>query len=127
MCRNGAGLKLSDGFSFLRGNFIFRYQQGIKKKVGGKSQNYYFRKNHFSGNSAYVQYMINVRNLISGFKFRRQHWCLLFVLVLGMSFGLYMLLSSRDVSEFSNLSDVINNPQLQEITKLLREVPLVDG
>ncbi len=64
----------------------------------------------------------------SGWKLRRQHWCLLLVVGVAAVFGLYAVIS-KSSSTFANLGDVANDPQLQQATvaQLLREVPLVDG
>ena len=79
---------------------------------------------------------------ISGVRFRRQHWCLLSILlliiVLGIAIGLH--LNSSDTANDHDSADLkkpddeiqVSIPTTQEgrvraVKQLLKEVPLIDG
>ena len=66
---------------------------------------------------------------VSGYKLRRQHWCLL-ILLLILLFFFFVFFFGDAASSLNSASDnLMNSPKLQQeaVTKLLKEVPLIDG
>ena len=77
---------------------------------------------------------------ILGVRFRRQHWCLLsiilLIIVLGIAIGLSVSSSDDEKRESGDLKDLTNiqvsipttkEARMQAVKKLLKEVPLIDG
>lgn len=85
----------------------------------------------------------NTLLIISGVRFRRQHWCLLsiilLIIVLGIAIGLHMNSSKSDDSEgeSGDLTTSEDNVQvsiptteearMKAVKQMLKEVPLIDG
>ena len=83
------------------------------------------------------------RFLILGVRFRRQHWCLLaiilLIIVLGIAIGLPLSASDDKEGESGDLIDSTGGDNIQvsipttkearmeAVKKLLKEVPLIDG
>ena len=85
---------------------------------------------------------INNISFISGVRFRRQHWCLLSILlliiVLGIAIGLHVNSSTTtdesDSGDLKKSEDEIqvsipttDEGRLKAVKQMLKEVPLIDG